>query len=371
MNRFMHYLVFVNMAANIIASVPKILLEERTNGTILSMVLAVLTGVLLVFFYTRFFNKFPGKDLPQLMKCHLPKWYTYPVLLLIAGLWFLGGLITIITFSFILKRFLTPDMSLLWIVGLFLVFITFGVLMQTKSVLFTLENILLFSFPVIIYMIFKALANDHFYWDFVREAAMYVHKLPSYRAYSASTFLFVGILNLMIFNRVFKKEERKLNWKDLSLVGVVGAAVLCSTYFIPIGIGGFDHIHQLVYPAITTSDSLWMEYGIIERVLYLFLPFFLVVSFLSLLIHWHVAIEVCKNILWFSKLRIKAFNLTPFVYMALFWVITLWLSVRLSEYDLLHFTGYFFNMIPPASIFFIFTFWLITRQAKKSEKQTA
>ena len=64
MNRFYYYLIAATMISNIVASVPGILLAESRNGAILSMVLAVIAGMVIIYTTTYFFNQFPGKDLP-------------------------------------------------------------------------------------------------------------------------------------------------------------------------------------------------------------------------------------------------------------------------------------------------------------------
>lgn len=364
MNRFMYYLLFVNMTANMISAVPKILLNERLNGAIPSMLLSVIFGFIIVYSFVKFFNKFPEKGFPELLKEYAPSWFYYPFLTFIIAFWFVGGLITLITYSFMLKRYLTPDMSLLWIASSILIFVSFGILMNTKTVLNTVENILFITIPVIIYMMIKPFFSDQFEWDFVREAIMHTNHLPNYSAFSASSFVYVGVMNIIIFNRAFTQKKRRLTWKQLLLIGVTGISVLSAAYFIPIGLNGFNHIDHLVYPAITTSDTLRMKYGLIDRLLYLFMPFFLAISFLSMLIHWHVAIETCKDFIWFKRVQWKKMNLTPYLYLAVFWMITLKLITALSEYKLLLYSSYFFNAVPFQIIIFLLVCWFIKRRAK-------
>ncbi|MFC6605289.1 GerAB/ArcD/ProY family transporter [Ectobacillus funiculus] len=117
MNRY-YYLIIVNMIANIVASVPRILLDARAKGAIVSMILALITCSMVTYITARFFNKFPGKGLPELLKEYTPKWVTIPFLMLLAVGWFATGLTTLINYSFLLKRFLTPDMSIQWIVSI-------------------------------------------------------------------------------------------------------------------------------------------------------------------------------------------------------------------------------------------------------------
>ncbi|MFC6604608.1 hypothetical protein ACFQDF_28605 [Ectobacillus funiculus] len=55
MNRYFYYLITVNMIANVAASVPKILLDARTKGAIVSMILALITGSMGTYIIARFF----------------------------------------------------------------------------------------------------------------------------------------------------------------------------------------------------------------------------------------------------------------------------------------------------------------------------
>ncbi|VEF49746.1 spore germination protein (amino acid permease) [Bacillus freudenreichii] len=364
MNRFLYYLIFVNMAANMISAVSKILMDHRMAGAVTSILLSIIFGLILLYINGKFFNQFPGKDFPALLKEHAPSWMYWALTVLIACAWFAAGLMTLITYSFMLKRFLTPDMPITWIASSFLIIVSFGILMNTKSVIYTVENVLIFSLPLVLFIIYKAFSSKQFEWDFVREAIMHFNHLPDYSAFSAASFVFAGSSNMIIFNRVFTHTKILVTWKQMCIVGVVGTFVLATLYLAPIGLNGFQKIDHLVYPAISASDTLRMEFGIIERVLYLFLPLFLAISFLNLLIHWHVAIETCKNMVWFKKFEWKKNNLTPYLYLIIFWIITLMLVKTLSEYTLLLYSRYFYNLIPAITPLFFFSFWIIKRRAK-------
>lgn len=362
MNRYFLYLVFVNMVANMVASVPKILLKERMDGVILSMLLSIITGMIVVYAFMRFFQLFPGQGLPELMKGYLPKWFTYPYLILTAILWYVAGFITLITYTFLLKRFLTPNMPLIWIVAIILFFISYGVLMKTERVLYTVEIVLLCTIPLILFMIFKAFATKDFEWDFVMEAVMYIQKFPNYNAYTASLYLFLGSANIIIFNRVFSKSHLK-NALVLFIVAITGTLILLTTFFVPIGINGFENVETLVYPAVSTADSLRMPYGIIERILYLFLMFFLAITFLSLIIHWHVSMELLKSVFSMKNFTWKNKNLTPYIFLVIFWIVGIVLVMYLTEYQLVIYTGYFFKQLPFIFAFMFLLFLIIKRKA--------
>ncbi|MCM3671145.1 spore germination protein [Mesobacillus maritimus] len=364
MSRYFYYLVFVNMIANVVASVPKILLLEKTEGAILSMVLALPLGLVLCYIVAKFFNRFPGKGLPEIMKKYLPRWFTFPIIILIAFGWFMAGMITLITYSFLLKRFLTPDMPLVWITAIFLLFISYGILMKTSSVLYTVEFVLVCCLPVIFIIIIKAYTTAEMEWDFVKESMMYVYRLPTFSALAASTYLLLGGFNLIIFNRFFTKRKQKMTLLQILFLGIVAFGSLFTTYFVPIGLNGFEGVETISYPWITTSDALRLELGIIERVLFVFLILYLAVSFLSLLIHWHVSLELFRSVIQIKRLKWKEKNLVPYIIIGVFWIISLQLTKYLTEHQLTIYTSYFFDGLLISFIAMVGLFWFILRRAK-------
>ncbi|MEC1522477.1 GerAB/ArcD/ProY family transporter [Neobacillus niacini] len=363
MNRYFFYLVFVNMVANVVASVPKILISHRTEGAIVSMIISFFLGLVFCYLCTRFFNLFPGKGLPDLTKKYLPRWLSFTMIFVTSFTWYIAGLITLVTFSFLLKRFLTPDMPLTWITATFLAFLSYGILMKSKSVLFTIETVLLFCLPFIFVITLKAYTAPELKLDFIKESLMYINHYPSFPAVAASIYLLLGGFNLVIFNRLFKREQR-INWKNMLFIGFIGGGTFVTTFFIPIGMLGFDAVEHVVYPWITTSDTLRLEFFIVERVLYIFLLLYLAISFLSVLIHWHVTLELLKSILWFKKMTLYKHNLTPYLFIVLFWLGGLKSVTNLTEYQLIQFSSYFLNYLLCSFAVMFGLFWMIKRRAK-------
>ncbi|WP_077212954.1 GerAB/ArcD/ProY family transporter [Bacillus dakarensis] len=363
MNRYFIYLVFVNMVANVVASVPKILISQRSEGALLSMIISYILGLVFCYLCARFFNLFPGEGLPDLTKKYMPRWFSFVILFVIAVTWYIAGLITLVTFSFLLKRFLTPDMPLSWITITFLLFLTYGILLNSKSVLYTVEFVLICSLPFVFIITIKAYTSHELNWDFIGESLMYIHNPPSFTAISASAYLLLGGFNLIIFNRLFKKKQQ-INWKNMLFIALIGGTALVTTYFIPIGMLGFDAVGDVVYPWITTSDSLRLEFFIVERVIYIFLLLYLAISFLSVLIHWHVTLELLKSIIWFKKFQLKKRNLTPYLFLSFFWVASLIAVSYLTEYHLIQYSSYFLNFLLCSFVVMFSLFLFIKRRAK-------
>ncbi|MGN7940300.1 GerAB/ArcD/ProY family transporter [Virgibacillus sp. 6R] len=363
MNRYFFYLVFVNMIANVVSSVPKILIGQRMNGAIISMVVSYILGLAFCYICARFFNLFPGQGLPDLTKKYLPRWLSGAIVLVFASTWYIAGLITLVTFTFLLNRFLTPDMPLLWITFTFLLFLTYGILMNSRSVLYTIEFVLICCIPIIAFITLKAYTSPELNWDFIKESFMYINHYPSYTGISASSYLLLGGFNLIIFNRLFKRNQQ-INWKNMLIIGFFGGVSLVTTYFIPIGMLGFEGVSDIVYPWITTSDTLRLEFFVVERVVYIFLLLYLAISFLSVLIHWHVTLELLKSVMSFKRLKWKKRNLTPYLFIVIFWLGAFATVSYLTEYELTTYTSYFLNYLLSSFAVMFTLFFYIKRRAK-------
>ncbi|WP_205651011.1 hypothetical protein [Ectobacillus funiculus] len=254
-------------------------------------------------------------------------------------------------------------MSLKWIVSIFLCFVSFGILMSSKSVLYTVEAILVFNIPLVLLIMIKVYTSEGMEWDYVKESVMYIYHTPSYSAFSTALFLFMGSVNLIIFNRVFPKKQR-ITWLQVGLIFLVVAGSAATTYFAPAGYHGFEHVDTLVHPWTATSDSIRLKFGFIERVLFIFLTLYLAVAFLNIVIHWHVMMEVLKKVIWLKWFKWRERNLTPYLFIIVLWFISLPVSSYLTEYQVTLYTSYFFQTLPASLIAIFLMLWFINRRAK-------
>ena len=367
MGRYYYYLVLINMIANVIASVPAILLHFHDDGAVSAMIFAVVLGPILVFYFTRFFNHFPGMTLPELLQKTTAKWFYNPFILFLAITWFIAGMITLITYTFLLIRYLTPEMPIIQISLTILLAVIFGCLMKTDRVFYTIEIILLLTVPLTILVFIKAYTNENLRWEFVKEAALYFNQFPNLNAFSACFFLFLGSANLIIFNRFFKNKQN-FGFKQLTLIVAISIMTLFTTYFIPIGFNGVEGIGELVYPWITTSDSLRMKFSLIERVLFIFLLFYLGIAFLSILIHWHVSIELLKYVFNFEKFKFKGFKFGVFLPIPFYIGVSLYFVRQLNEYQLFRLSGIFYNILIIFFPMMLILFFFIKRRMKNVKK---
>lgn len=368
MSRFYYYLVMINMIANIISAVPTILLRYRNDGAVLSLIVGIILGLVIVIVYTKFFNAFPGKAFPELLVQTTSKWFYYPLLFFMAVMWFIAGISTLITYSFLLIRYLTPEIPIM-LIGLTLILsIIFGCFMKTDRVLYTIEIVFVINFPIIIFIIIKAYTSKNLNWDFIREAMLHVVQAPNIHAVSSSIFLFLGVVNLVIFNRFFTQKQN-FGLKQIIVLVFIAIATTFTTYFIPIGFHGSESIGELVYPWIATSDSMRMRYFVIERLVYVFLLLYLSMAFLSILIHWHVAVELFKFIFKLEKMKFKGINIGYIILIVFFTVSSLYIIVSLTEYQLFQYSKYFFNIAVVNFFAMIFLFIYIIRRMKGANKK--
>lgn len=368
MSRYYYYLILINMIANIISAVPTILLHYGSDGAVSGLLIGIMLGLAIVICFTKFFNAFPGKTFPEMLVETTAKWFYYPLLFFMAVLWFIAGVSTLITYTFMLIRYLTPDIPIM-IIGLTLfVPIIFGCFMKTDRVLYAIEIVFLINFPLIIFIIIKAYTSKDLNWDFIKKSMLYIVQMPNINVVTSCIFLFLGVVNLVVFNRFFTHKQH-FGLKQVVVISFIAVSTIFTTYFIPIGFHGLKSIDELIYPWVATSDSMRMRYFLIERLVYVFLLLYLAMAFLSILIHWHVAVELFKFIFKLEKLKLKGINVGNILLVALFAVCSLYLIVTLTEYQLFQYSIYFFNI--SSIIFFakIMLFVYIARRLKGAGDQ--
>lgn len=363
MNRYFYYLFAINLIVNTVASVPGILYQNKSSA-IFSITLSLIIGTIFSYFIAHFFNQFPGRDLPDILKQYTSKWVSAPFLIGLAIIWYILGLNILINFSLALKAFLTPDMPFLLIVVILLLFITFGILMDSKHVLYTVEIIFILCLPLFLLLLGRLYLSDGAEWDFVGKSIMFSDYSANYSSISASLFLFLGPMHLMIFNRVFKKKQKMTFFQVVPLF-IAGAVVSLTTFFIPIAYNGYIGINKIVDPWLLTTDSITFGFPILERVMHIFLILNLATSFLMIVITWHITLKIFSGIFKFKRLKWKEKNGSPYVFCVLFWVVSISIMSNISESKLNKYTTNFYNIIPILVVVFVIVGWSIIRRAKR------
>lgn len=293
-SRYFYYLIALNMLVNVIMFIPKILIENRLDGAVMAILIAIPVGVAATFSFVWAINKFPGQGLLEILTTtKSPKWLSSMLLSYVTIIWYTAGLITLLSYTYIIERFINPDMDGVLIFLLLIILVIYGASSKTEKVLYIIEIGLIFIVPLAVIIFFKSIVSTSLSWDDIRAVSTHIWKVPNWSTIAAATYIFTGYVNMVIFNRLFKKKIK--TWPIL-ILPIFGFINLFTTMFLPIGFFGIDGIEAIQYPWIATSDTLRMEFGFIERVLFIFLLIYIVIALLSSIVHWHVGLEFAKSL---------------------------------------------------------------------------
>jgi hypothetical protein len=294
MSRYTYYHVLYVGMINIIMFVPGFLIKEQFTGAVSSMVLAVVLGSILSLVTMACFERFPGLGFPELCDRYLPRWLSIANSLYAALLiWMPAGVIVIYQYSETLRLYFYPDMNPFMNLFLMASVAVWASSQSTRTVQFIHEIMVILCSPLLILFLVKALFNESLSWDAVHYVAGYVREPPTFMSTTAATFLFSGYISLFIFNRLHPEGFRfRFRW----LVPLFGTLFMAVTFFVPIGFHGTVGVGDYVYIWSTTADSMSLEYGFINRVLYVFLLIFTILSLLFVMNTWHTTIQLIRHI---------------------------------------------------------------------------
>ncbi|MCI3919651.1 GerAB/ArcD/ProY family transporter [Paenibacillus sp. TRM 82003] len=293
MNRYVAYMLITNMLGNILFYVPLVLLEHRMDGAVLSVVLASLLGTGLFYVFTKSLAAFPQRSVAEIFEQAFSKSWNYVLLPVLSLFWFSAGIISILSFTNLNIRFFNPELPPTASLVLFLVFVCLITLMPSPKILFFVEIMLIITAPFILFIFYKTVSNDQISWDSVLVVLKSWDHAPDFASIAAATYAFSGYVNLVVFHKYLKPKVKL--WAVFGLLAV-GLLNLATTFLMPIGYHGVDGVEQLTYPWLTTADSIQMEYGFVERTIYPFLLLFMIVSTVSIVIHWHVGVKLLQAV---------------------------------------------------------------------------
>ncbi|MCG7345635.1 spore germination protein [Sporosarcina sp. ACRSL] len=366
MSRFLFYLILINMMTSMVSLTPRILIAGSGSGTVVSLIIALFVGIVMTYILVRLFSHFPGLGLPEILKAYAPKWFAKPILLFFGLAWYTAGLFTLIAYTIIIIRFLTPNMSIYTIVLTFVIVVTYGVFMKARNILYMSEIIFIVVVPLIVFIQLKGYINRDLNWDYVRIALMEINHLPDYGAFTSSLFIVIGTANLVIFNRVFT-QLKKPTGKGMALLTFLLAYVLASTYFLPIGFGGYEPLKTTIFPWIMTSDSIRMKFGIIERIVFIFTGAFLALGVVSIVMHWHVSIQLLASVFDFKRFKWKSFNLTFPLLIVMFWVVAMFVIAKISTEGLFRAVEMYDDYFTPTLLVLLVFCLLLARKGAASK----
>jgi hypothetical protein len=368
MNRYFYYLIFLNMLVNVLVYVPSILLKHRFEGAVLAIPMGIFIGSLLIYVFQWCFNHFPFKDLPEILSIYTPGWVRNPLLVLFGLSSFVTGMLTIIAFNNIAIRFINPDFAGTRLISVFIVFIIIVLAnLKTDKILYTLEIMLVLSVPLIAFITYQAYRSDYLTWNSVLEVLTHWREPPSFSALSATIFTFSGFFHLVIFYRALYK---KVNIRMLWMIPLVGTLNLATTFFIPIAMHGADGVGDYTFPWVVTSDSLQIEYGPIERASSPFLLLYISIAITSVVVKWHVAVELLLGIPKTWKLGGKnRQSITGWIILISFGIIV-WISEnKLREADIFRFGEIWLSVLFSTEVLLVLFMWFVARRKRLEAKK--
>ncbi|MDC3412402.1 GerAB/ArcD/ProY family transporter [Aquibacillus sp. 3ASR75-11] len=330
-NRYLYYLIFLNMIINVVVLVPNILINDRFNGALMAMLVSIPISLTLIYFFGKAIARFPGMGLPEILKDHLPKWGHHSTLFLFGVMWYLIGLIPLLVFVSIIKDYINQDNDRLLIISVLLILLVFCCRLNSKTLLYGMEVLLVINVPLVLFLIAKLLINKEMNWDAILEIGTHFFGIPSLQSIAAATFMFTGYTNMVIFQRIF---EGKFKFKHIWMIGVLGLLFLLTSFFIPIGYQGTDGVANYMLPWLVTADSIRIEFFVVERVLYLFIFVYISIGLIGTIIFWHIALDLLKNI--FPE---KSRDKSSWAILILFSAVAMTLEIFLNEYDRYDFTS--------------------------------
>ncbi|MDM5327325.1 GerAB/ArcD/ProY family transporter [Neobacillus sp. CF12] len=293
MNRYFLYLVMLNMLTNVIIFVPKYLIQYRFDGLLISILIAMIIGMGLMYVDTIVYARFPGQGLPEILEQGLNKPLKIIILVSFSSFWFVAGLLSLLGYIDILHRIINPELSKVWLLAAFLVVLGFVIQLPTQKVMYLLEIILCLNVPFIGFVFFKAVTSDYLNWDSIFEVGTHAATVPKLNPIAVASYIFSGYANIIIFNRLIKEKIKSINFVIILFISIL---TLFTSVFVPIGMHGSYGVEEYIYPWIITADSLRLPYSPVERVVFIFLMLYINITLISVSVHWHVAFELMKGV---------------------------------------------------------------------------
>ncbi|WP_123040312.1 GerAB/ArcD/ProY family transporter [Cohnella candidum] len=301
MSRYFFYLFLMCMFINTIFFVPRLLMNERFDGAIMSVILAVIIGSTSAILFTKAMRKFPGEGLPEITARMLPGFLRIPLLLFLGVMWAIAGAVILISFSMITLRFLNPEANATVLLLCYCTVGAWSARFRPVAILNLAEFIIVLNSPFVLYIMFKTLSSPWFDWDSVKILSDYVLHPPTWTAVAAASYPFTGYINMALYNRAFNQTRLKGLW----LIPIIGVSILFVSFVVPIGLLGIDSSGDYLYTWITAADTLRMQYGFIERVVYLFLFIYIGFSLLFVTVTWNVGALLIRDCFKRRNLTIK------------------------------------------------------------------
>lgn len=292
MNKYFYYNYFIVAFANLLVFVPYVIIQHRYNGAAIAIGLGFIIGTILLYLFIRASQKFPGKDIMDIVEETKQRWFFLIFIPLKTLVSITSSLLVVGGYAIIVSRYLNPDGNLGAVIALVLIAVGYAATRNLLSVAYILEFMVVVAIPLILFIVFKTLMNPLFTFDSVRAVANHYSHMPNLLTVAAAAFMFSGFGNLSLF---IEKKDRPLKFRYCWPAPILMLLLLISTILIPIGILGSETAAEYYFVWTVASDATQMPFGFIERLMFLFIIVLLIIAVTYTVIVLNQVINICKR----------------------------------------------------------------------------
>lgn len=288
--RYYLYIFYINGLVSVTAFIPQLLYKNRFNGTLSSLVLSTLAGVILIYVFQTQIKNFPEKSITEILNSLFPYSIKNTFLFLNFILSIISGTLFLRSIMIIVERFL--DINSMLVFYFLMLLIIFTILSKTTSILFMMEIIIIFATPFLVLILLRFFTDNLVLLDSISQSLTYIMHIPKIDAVVGGLFVFTGFTNLLVYSEYI----RPFSSKQLYIVLGIICSVLYSIYFIPIGYFGLNGVEMENYVWITTVDSMRIDYFFLERIILLFILVLVGISLMYIIITYHSSLKLLQFI---------------------------------------------------------------------------
>ncbi|KRF42997.1 hypothetical protein [Paenibacillus sp. Soil787] len=292
MNRYAFYVIWCNTLTIHVLFVVPYLLEIRFSGSIMAVALCTIPGSIFLVSIIKSLGYFPNQGLPEIFRMFMPAWARVPFLLFFSVMIVAKACLILGYAAFVINQYLLPQTSSFPFIAFFFLAVAWGATRSSKTVLSTLELVILMTTPFIYFVFTKSIFSRGFEWNAIKAMYDYAFVLPKWQDVTIANTVFSGFVVLTIFNRMIPS---KINGKFYALILIVSLHLIFIQFMIPIGFHGTSGVGNFLNPTLTAIDAMSLELGIFERGLLLYLLAFLFLNVMEATITLHVGVELLKG----------------------------------------------------------------------------
>jgi hypothetical protein len=294
--RFFYFLLINSIVAHYILYAPYLLTKEIFKGTIIAIFIALFLSCIKAYMLLYVFNYFKSFTLVEINKRLLGKFLGDAVTYLYIILYFIGAFVMFRGFVEVARQYMLQDTHI-FIISAILVLVFFCSLYNTeRTILNLIAFITLLITPLLIIQVLLSLKEVK--WEFIQGTLIHSIALPKLITIASASLFFSGVFHLSLFNPLFSKFKLK---SIILILVVVGVPAALTSIYIPIGIWGPFGAQNLQHIWISTADTMSVDLFIAERIFYIMLPLFFLLSMTATIVYGFVGFNLFKMILFSPK----------------------------------------------------------------------